>query len=114
VEIGCEDCECSRVMKSPKVTVKISGSREQLLVPSVLCDLCGHCPCVVDQEEHMIQRAQGKNNSAKRQDLYYKFSARLGYTRRQKLPACVEIGVRKVYPDPGGNYVGYKSKKSRR
>jgi hypothetical protein len=108
VTIVSSPCECERATKIPKITVKIEEPQKPLVEEFVTCEDCGRCPCLAIVEETLIATAGGRNNKAKRFELYSCFSRILKYKRKTKLPPCIVEAIKDMWPDEEGKYVGFK------
>ena len=46
-------------------------------------------------------------NTAYRQYILW-YYGKLGYKNRRRIPSCIKWAIRQRYPEPDGNYTGYK------
>ena len=78
---------------------------------------CGSIVCLWQANQHSVQNDNDiinptSTNKEKRFFSYKQFSyilhGHLGKGNRKELPKCVVEGVRALYPDEKGQYVGYK------
>jgi hypothetical protein len=107
VKIVSSSCECNRPQKTPKISIKFEGKREES-EELVSCPSCSHCPCVAIVEEILISTVGGKSNKEKRFELYRTFAKILKFKRkRSKLPSCIVEAVREKWPEERENYVGF-------
>jgi hypothetical protein len=94
------------------------------------CRRCGQSPCMwithrYELLSHVTENTDGEEvdetnlleltrDRKERRYLAYRHASRLirgfmGKGRREKHAECVEIGIKRTYPDPRGKAVGYKS-----
>jgi hypothetical protein len=107
VKIVSSSCECNRPQKTPKITVKFQGKREERK-ELVSCPSCNHCPCLTIVEKMLIATVGGKTNKEKRYELYTTFATILKYKKKRKaLPSCITEAIREKWPEEGGNYTGF-------
>jgi hypothetical protein len=110
VELLCPQCECTRSMKVPKVTIKTKGCRGDSEALSSYCVLCDQSPCITIVQKRLLLNSGQVDNRKKRFQCYAKFARALRYRPRQKLPTCVERAVKTAWPDPTASYVGYQER----
>ena len=87
------------------------------------CEFCDVSPCdwsvvgrdIVSVIDDMCKNHSAGSNSQKRYYAYCAYAALkwgyLGKDNRRRIPECVQNAVRGAYPDPNGNYVGFKNSK---
>ena len=86
----------------------------------LLCDQCGLSPCDGVTYEIALQTAgleahkrNNGHNRATRHHLYKFYIASkygsLGRWNRVRIPQCIELMIHKMYPDPNGDYVGFRN-----
>jgi hypothetical protein len=76
-------------------------------------DLAGRCAIILNQELQQAgvkeeQDNQKRNPNKQRKRCYQIMAATLDYKTRRPLPACVVARVRRIWPDPNGQYMGYR------
>ena len=87
---------------------------------NLICDECGLAPCDAVTYEVALAitgaEANKRNNghySGTRHHLYKFYVASkygsLGRSNRIQIPRCIEIMIHKMYPDPNGEYVGFRN-----
>jgi hypothetical protein len=85
----------------------------------IFCTACKNVPCVwTDNKESMISYDQAVNDedieaNKRRHGLYRQMALLInggpsGRGNRLKLPECIVLGVRELFPDPGAYYVGHQ------
>jgi hypothetical protein len=90
--------------------------------PPGVCTFCDLAPCFVDVHYANLFIGAGSNlealglkNNEIRHGLYreafWLWKGHVGKGVRMNLSHCVTINIQDAYPDPNGNYVGYKSSK---
>jgi len=96
------DFECERPSKAPRIA--------EFVPQATRCPQCLRTPCLAIAKEAIITSAGGQSNKQRRHEAYNTFAQILKYGQRRKLPSCVEDAVRNAWPDPGGQYTGFKRK----
>jgi hypothetical protein len=84
------------------------------------CDFCGYSPCVWIAERRAVI-ANDNNENGHTFTIYNKTRRKMAYKHmyrvvngpgqkgiRHKLPECVELGVRTLFPDEQAQYMGFK------
>ena len=87
------------------------------------CEFCDVSPCdwssvgkdIVTVIDDMCNTYNAASNSQKRYDAYCAYAALkwgyLGKDNCRRIPECVRSAVQVAFPDPNGNYVGFRSSK---
>jgi hypothetical protein len=103
-----------------KITQVGNFKKEKIEESDKCCDFCGDCPCVwIAQRQAVIANDYNENghtftvlNKTRRKIAYkHMFRAVNGQGEkgiRKKLPECVEVGVRALFPDEQAQYMGFK------
>ena len=102
---------------------KIKKRKIQDEVDTLPCEFCDVSPCdwssvgrdIVTVIDDMCNTHSTASNSQKRYYAYCAFAALkwgyLGKDNRRRIPECVQSAVQVAFPDPNGNYVGFKNSK---
>ena len=100
----CFSARCDCLSKHGLIICCVNGS----------FGLEGKCATILDQE---LKRAKDKGeqdnkrrnpNNKQRKRCYQIMAATLDYKTGRPLPACVVARVRRIWPDPNGQYMGYR------
>ena len=84
------------------------------------CDACDYSPCIWrENRDRMIcfdnfVSTKSMPINVRRKYMYQKMNSiikgvPMGKGNRERLPTCCEKGIREIYPDPDGSYMGYRS-----